>query len=228
MRFKEVLGLDKFWSQYSGSSSQTLPDGETEKTETLAWDPDELLTVVDADFDWKSPGSFAGDTEKMLGLYFYLILQHTEIPEFVWGNAIASSKASAEAQMPDFLALITMKQGEAEGWLLELAALALGLLALLEPGVGSDETPLVAWEDLTTQDGALTLSTVQWAYSEGLLDEATALMLAPLDVDDIESVLAKAKQEQAARHDEDDSGLNDDLKEEEIKALFQPAETGGD
>jgi adenylate cyclase len=58
--------------------------------------------------------------------------------------------------------------------------------------------PSLQWRKLT-QDGQLTLATVQWAYLEGLLDERTALMLSPLDLQDVDEVLGQAKAERSER-----------------------------
>ena len=123
------------------------------------------------------------------------------ILEFVFrlgfGNAIASSQASAETQMPIFERFIDGRRKEAAGWLTELADIVLGYLALVQPAV-SRETPSLQWRKLS-QDGALTLQAVSWAYSEGLLDERTALLLAPVEVANIDEVLALAKQEREER-----------------------------
>ena len=198
LAFEDTASLDKFWADYGEKQTQTLPDGTTESVTTLAVDLNQILTVAGATFEYKSPGSFSQDVERLLGLMFYLILEHTELPEFVFGNAIASSKASAEAQMPVFEKFIEMRRGEAGDWLTELAQVVLGYLALMEPGVVATETPALQWEALTENDKALTLATVQWAYAEGLLDARTALMLAPVDVEDIDGVLRAADEERQA------------------------------
>jgi hypothetical protein len=195
--FETIQDLDKFWELYGSSDTERLPDGTSETTTRLDVDLSQLLTLSGAAFDYKAPGSFTQDTERLLGLMFYLILEHTELPEFVFGNAIASSKASAEVQMPVFERVIEQRRAEATPWLIELAAVVLGYLALTEPGVTAGSEPSLQWRKLT-QDGLLTLQTLQWAYTEGLLDERTALMLAPLDVADIDEVLEAARAEREA------------------------------
>lgn len=197
LQFETVQDLDKFWALYGKTEHQTLPDGKVESYQTLSVDLSQLLTVSGAEFHYASPGSFAGDTETLLGLMFYLILEHTELPEFVFGNAIASSKASADAQMPVFEQFIEGRRGEVAGWLTQIAEIVLAYLSLMQPGV-SRETPALQWKKLT-QDGRLTLDTVIWAYAEGLLDERTAIMLAPLEVEDVDAVLAQARKEREER-----------------------------
>lgn len=198
LNFETKDDLDTFWDLYGENETQTLPDGTTETSKTLSVDLQRLLTVSGATFSYESPGSFIGDAVQLLEIMFYLILEHTELPEFVFGNAISSSKASAETQMPVFARFVEMKQGAAAGWLRDLAETVLALLSLSVPGVVV-ESPAVQWEQLTSDDGQLTLQAVQWAFTEGLLDERTALMLAPLDVDDIDAVLEAARQEREER-----------------------------
>src|SRR5690606_19169530 len=79
----------------------------------------------------------------------------------------------------------------------DIAEIALGYLALMTPGVAV-ETPTLQWQPIT-QDERMTLDTLIWSYTEGLIDRRTALMLAPLDVDDVGTVLEAADQEREER-----------------------------
>lgn len=198
--FENEADHDKFWDLYGSVERQTLPDGTVEQTRVLNIDVSQMLTLVNGLFDYKTPGNFTEDTAKLLEILFYLYGQHSEIPEFVLGMAIASSRASADTQMPVFEKFIEMYQGEMAKWLKQLATIVLAYLSLIEPGVVA-ETPNLQWRKLT-QDGRLTLDTIKWAYSEAsprLLDRATALMLAPVEVEDMASVLDKADEEDALR-----------------------------
>ncbi len=204
LEFENQTDLDSFWTLYGETESQTLPDGTTETVNTLGVDLTQLLTVSGARFSYQAPGSFAQDTERLLGLMFYLILEHTEIPEFVFGNAIASSQASAETQMPIFVRFIEGRRADAAGWLLDLAEIVLGYMALLQPGIQA-ERPTLQWDPLDQADGRLTLDTVIWAYAEGLIDGNTALMLAPVDIEDIEQVTDRARDEVGAQEPDEGS-----------------------
>lgn len=215
LSFATVQDMDRFWDRYGTVSRQTLPDGTVEESPDINISPQQMLTLSNATFKYESPGSFTGDTQTLLELMFYLILEHTELPEFVLGNAIASSKASTETQMPVFVRFIEMRQGEIGAWLTELAEIALLFLSLTTPGV-SAESPTPQWEELSQQDGRLTLDTLQWAYTEGLLDRRTALMLAPVDVEDLDSVLDLAEQEHKERFEE-----NQEPGEDEQLAIFR-------
>jgi len=216
--FADAEAVEQFFSHYAQQTSQVLPDGTTETNYVIDFDADKFLAIA-GKFDWKSPGSFSGDVEAILGLMFYLLLQHTEIPEFVWGNAIASSKASAEAQMPAFVRWVEGKRTAARSWIGEVAATVAAYLALFEPGVRADEDLQVQWEDLTGEDGRLTLDAVTWAFAEGLLDEQTALQMAPLDVPDIQGVLQKARQERAEAEARQHEFEYQDQLEAEIRRL---------
>lgn len=93
----------------------------------------------------------------------------------------------------------------------------MGYLSLIEPGVTADEEPALQWQKLT-QDGRLTLDTITWGYTEGLIDRRTALMLAPVEVEDIDAVLDKAEQERQARMEEQQDQMDRQLADE-IEAL---------
>lgn len=217
LTFETTTDMDRFWEDNGTTSRQTLPDGSMETYKTLAVDLTQLLTVSGAEFQYASPGQFAGDTAQLLELMFYLLLEHTELPEFIFGNAIASSKASAETQMPVFEKFIEERRGQVGEWLLQLAGIVLAYLALVEPGVSADESPALQWHKLT-QDGSLTLDTITWALAEGLIDRRTALMLAPVEVEDIDAVLATAEQERQARMEQQQDQMDQQLADE-IEAL---------
>jgi hypothetical protein len=197
LQFENVADLNKFWELYGRTDTQTLPNGRTESYQTLSVDLSQLLTVSGAEFKYASPGSSAGDTVQLLEILFYLILEHTEIPEFVMGTAIASSKASADVQMPVFEKFIEGKRGELRRWLLNVAEIVIGYLALTTPGVGV-EPPTLQWQKLTS-DGKLTLESLVWAFAEGLIDKRTALQLCPLEITDLDAVLDQAALEAEER-----------------------------
>lgn len=197
LTFETVEDLEKFDEENASIETQQLPNGTSQRVKSYEVDLSQLLVASGATFEYKSPGSFTGDTAQLLEILFYLILEHSELPEFVMGNAISSSKASAEAQMPVFEKFIEGRRAEMVSWLTEIAEIALGYLALMTPGV-STETPALQWQPIT-QDERMTLDTLIWSYTEGLIDRRTALMLAPLDIDDVAAVLDAADEERAER-----------------------------
>lgn len=195
--FATEQDLEKFWELYGESESQTLPDGTTETTDHLNVDLSEFLTMSAGTFDYAQPGSFIGDTAKLLELQFYLLLEHWEMPEFVFGNAIASSQASAETQMPIWEAYIRGRQIGITQAMIQLARVVNAYHALLLPGVARVE-PKIIFKKLT-QDGKLTLDALKWLKLEGLLDDRTALLLAPVDIENVDDVLERAQAQQEER-----------------------------
>jgi len=197
LTFDSIENLKAFKNKYMRTTSYTLPDGTSSDLRTVDIDLKEIIVAAGANFEYKSPGNFSADVVNILEILFYLFLEHAEIPEFVMGNAISSSKASAETQMPVFERFIEGQQSDAKDWLTLTSEIVLAYQALMQPGVVA-QTPSLQWRKLT-QDGRLTLDTVTWAKAEGLLDERTALMLAPIEVEDIDAVLEAAQEEKQAR-----------------------------
>lgn len=199
VNFETLEQLNKFFEANGSTMTQTLPDGTTEQTTVIDFDSDRLMALAGGSFQYAQPGSFAADTVRLLEMLYYLFLEHAEIPEFVMGTAIASSKASAETQMPVFVKWIEKRRGDCVGWLTEIARVVLAYYSLIERGVNASATPVPQWAELTGSDGQLTLQAVQWAHSEGLLDDETALSLMPFDVENPAEVLKKARQEHNER-----------------------------
>jgi len=195
--------IQAFYDRFGTKRTVTLDDGTTETYYEFDFDADKLLTLgADANFKYAQPGSFAGDTSTLLAIIFWLVLQHSEIPEFVWGNAISSSHASAEAQMPPFVKYIQKRQGQMEKWVAELVHVVVGYLSLWESGVVVEEDVAVKWASLTDKDGRLTLDAIKLATDKGLIDDETALGLMPLDIENPAEVLEKARQEEEERQAE--------------------------
>ena len=209
--FETIQDLEKFWELYGQRETQEDVDGESETVSTLDVDLSQLITLSGAQFDYKSPGSFTEDTVRLLEIMFYLILEHLEIPEFVMGNAISSSKASADTQMPVFETFITSRRTEITPWIEEIGEIVLGYKSFLEPGVTA-ERPVAQWQRLT-QDGRLTLDTLIWALSVGLIDRETALVLAPLEIENVDEVLDNALKEYKARQEQ----INAQFQAQQVK-----------
>jgi hypothetical protein len=217
LSFKSVQDLNAFWRRYGHRENHTLPDGTTQEIDTLSIDMSELMTVSGADFAYKSPGTFAEDTERLLGLLFYLGIEHIELPEFVMGNAIEGSKASAETQMPVFEIFVRMRQRDCLTWILQIAKVVLGYLAVLEPGVTVEE-PVLQWAKLT-QNGRLTLDSVKWGFDVGLLDDRTSALLLPIDLEKVDDVIKQAKRDAKKRKA---LALKDMQAQKELEAKFAP------
>jgi hypothetical protein len=168
----------KFWEKFGRRETQTLPDGSSETVDVIDFDPDQLLTLGgEAQFKYAAPGSFSGDTAILLNLLYSLVIEHSEIPEFVLGTAVSSSKASVETQMQPFVKWIEKKRGLATGWMLDLSRVVLAYAAATDFRIDAG-TPLeIAWKPLTESDGRLTLDTVTWAHGAGVIDDEGARKL---------------------------------------------------
>lgn len=189
-------------------------DGNTQTRKTIRFDQLAAIFVGKGGrFDFKSPpAGFTTDIRNMLKSLFLLLLDHTRIPEFLWGGAIASSKASAEVQWPPFVQYIQYKRAQLEGkgadtttgvpamgGLLELADIWLRTRALIDPRIVVDAVA-VTWPDLMSDDEALQFEKIQWASGTGKVTDKTALELLAI-VDDpaaeIQEAADEAEQRQA-------------------------------
>lgn len=193
--------VKKFWDRLGRTQTITKADGTTETITTIPFNSDQLLTLGgDAEFSYEAPGSFSSDTETLLGLLFYLLLQHAEIPEFVWGNAISSSKASAESQLEPFLKWIQKKRGATRDWLTQIATIAAAYLCVINPNM-KFQVPTIQWQPIADKDGRLTLDAIKFGYLNGLIDARTALVLMPIEINEPDATLFKAQLELEARQE---------------------------
>jgi len=197
--------IEAFYAMFGTKRTRTLDDGTTETYYELDFDSDKVQTLGgDATFKWAQPGSFAGDTKILLAIIFWLMLQHSEVPEFIWGNAISSSRASAETQLPPFVKYIQKRQGQEAKWLLQLVKVVVGYFSLWETGVVIEDDVTVQWASLTDRDGRLTLDAIKLGIEQNLIDDETALGLMPLDIENPAEILKKARKEGQDRQDEQD------------------------
>ncbi len=211
INFSDKKALDAY---YAANARKIGVDADTgEDIIEVPFDSDKLVMTVGGGFGYAQPGAFAKETETILSILYWLILEHIEIPEFVMGTAIASSKASAETQMPVFIRWIEAKRGDVSGWLLELAQVVMGYLRATSPNAGDADINLI-WEDLSGEDGQLTLEVVRWAYTEGLIDRETALQLAPVKIMNIQEVLDKADSENEDPEQDNENEFQENLDEE--------------
>lgn len=216
--FKTVQNLNAFWKRYGKKESIRRSDGSVVEHDVLELDMTDVLTISDADFKYESPGSFAEDTERLLGLMFYLTLENVEIPEFVLGNAIEGSKASAETQMPVFEVTIKMRQRGCSPWVLKICRVVQGYLSLVNTGI-TLEAPTVQWPKIS-QNGRLTMEAVQWGFESELLGDRDSLLLLPLDIDRPDEVIKQAKKDAEKRKE---AALEDQEKTLKMQNENSPA-----
>jgi hypothetical protein len=231
IEFKDLNSLNAFWDEYAVTETKENSDGTVTTFETIPFSADELMAVV-GKMTYAQPGSFAGDTEILLGLLYLIFLEHSELPEFVLGSAIASSKASTETQMPVFEKFITAKRQMALGWILDLLNVVQLLMVARGELAGVSEDITVRFEDLTQDDATMVLSALQWLHGEGLIDEETAVTLSPVEIRDVKRVLRKARKEREDSREQDyqrllaraQAEMGDDAPEDEDAQNTPPQE----
>lgn len=139
------------------------------------------------------PVGFTEDTKTALKSLFLLLLDHTGIPESIWGGELGSARASADTQQGQFVNEVIGWQRDAGGWLVRLCKLWLMTKALTDPKIlvgrlALEFAPVV-------QDGKeIRLKYVETARKEGLLTDETALGLMDLVKDPAAEVAAARKE----------------------------------
>lgn len=193
-RMGTATQVDEFWSRYGSTETRVNNDGTEEEIAVINFDPDMLLTLGgDAQFKYEAPGSFVLDTEKLLGLLFYLVVQYSEIIEPYLGVAISESKSSAEVQVEPFIRFIKKMRGLAS-WVQELAELYLAWLATFDRSARSAGVPKPLWKPLSSAEARLILDSVIWLRSKKEIDPTLAMWYMPLNIDDPETVAKRAKE----------------------------------
>lgn len=146
-----------------------------------------------------SPNAFAEDSRKMLKVLFLLTLEFLNIPEFIWGGAIASSKASADAQMPAFVRIVALWRAMVERPLLDLLRIWVRTVSAFEflPAAGRIQ---IEWPDVVGEDENVLLQKLDQADRIGALTQETHLRLLNL-VDDPAAEVAAAEAEAETRQE---------------------------
>jgi hypothetical protein len=119
---------------------------------------------------------FTEDTKAALKSLFLLLLDHTGIPEFIWGGEMSSARASTETQMDQWIRDIKGRQVDNGGWLREVAETWLSTAALTDMALVVD-TLVVTWPEILPQDVQVLLDKLTFAKDQGLITDRTALAL---------------------------------------------------
>jgi len=143
------------------------------------------------------PVGFTADTKTALKSLFLLLLDHTGIPEFVWGGEMGSARASSDTQMSQFVKDIEGWRLDAGGWIIRLCKLWLMTKALTDPKLLIGPLAL-EWPPLVQEDKEIRLKQVETGRKETLLTDETALALLDL-VDDPATEVAAARKEAQER-----------------------------
>ena len=166
------------------------------------------------------PVGFTKDSLDVINQLFLLLLNHTRIPQYVWGGAIASSKASTETQAPPFAKYIKFRrlllEGigadtalglEARGGLLELIDIWLRMYRLLNPNIVVGPVQ-IEWPDIDEGDALIKQTYVTYFNAAGKMTDEDAFRVAGL-FDDPAAAVARAqgKPQRHPNYDEYEAGL---------------------
>ena len=165
------------------------------------------MIATSGSFNMKAPSSFTADSWRMLKGLFYLMLQHVNIPEWLWGGHIESSNASVDAQLPAFTRFIDWVRLDIETPLRDLVEVWLATVALYTPGIVATDDLDIEWPSLSDEDRELRLKEINYAHANGLITDETALMLMDL-VEDAGLEVAAAKEQAQERKEAFDASLD--------------------
>lgn len=147
------------------------------------------------------PTGFTADTAQALKTLFIMLLEHTGIPEFVWGTQISSGRSSTEVQMVQWTKDVQALRLFNEKWIMDLCEIWLAAAALVDAKIVIDAMA-VAWPELTEQDAAQLLQELKFAAEEGLLTRQAMLELLDL-VEDAAQAVQEAEDELDARREKE-------------------------
>jgi 2'-5' RNA ligase len=193
-RLGKQENVNAFVKAFGKQQTQLLPDGTREEVTVIEFSSDQVVYLgEDGTFKYASPSAFTGDTMNILQILFYLIVQYTEQPEFIWGNAIQGNQASGDkTQLPAFSKWAEKEQGRAEHWIIPLVVYYVALRSLYDRKVKRKEAelPTCKWIPLTSQDGKLTLEAIKVALTVGKWKPEWVVPYMPLDIDNPEEIIA--------------------------------------
>lgn len=175
----------------------TSDDGE----KTLDWQQNTTLYFNDADSkaEFLNIPATMDNTGKLLEYYFYNIVQASETPEFVFGVAVSSSKASVSEQAPVVVQKAARKRLQMTEPLLNYINLYISrqlensnpiyfaLRDVKEPDI------TLEFPSLVDEDKNLTKETIEMLLQEGAITRKTAIELSAIG-DRVEDAETEAKE----------------------------------
>jgi hypothetical protein len=164
----------------------------------MKWNADQLILGGEG-FEAKILSGIqnAADADKILNLLFWLISQGSETPEFVFGTAVQSSKASVEAQMPVIVKKAKRKQTMLDEPMKELLNLYFWNANRLDNSVNTKVEFEVKWPEVVGDDLNVNLSIVTALDQMGLITNKTKMMMLEMGkyVPDFQAEIKAAQKE---------------------------------
>jgi hypothetical protein len=171
-----------------GAKKENMEDDEDDNGDKrMNFNSDTVLFLEGEKADAKFLGttSVMTDAGQLLEYYFYLILQGSETPEFVFGAAVSSSKASVSEQMPIVSLKADRKRTAMTDSIKHMVRVIIDKQIRLS---NPDMLPLegfvpkikVNFPDITDEDGNLTRETIAMLLEAGVISNKTALKLSAI------------------------------------------------
>ncbi len=167
------------------------------------------------------PVGFTADTQQALKTLFLLLLDHTGIPEFIWGNEMSSGRSSSEVQLQQWTKDVTGMRRFDEKWIAELGELWLKAASFTDPRIVVDAVA-VSWPELLAPDMVLLLEKLKFTDLAGLLTRQEILELLDI-VEDAKKSVEMAEAEADERREVlfpfgDNAGFENQLSQAEQEA----------
>lgn len=204
-------------------------DDGVEQTRTeIYWDQlTGMVLGAGARFKFAAPGNgFTEDIRNTLKSMFILVMEHTRIPEAVWGLELSSARATAVEQMKTFHMFINQKRMqlaglgadddlklEAEGGLLELCDIWLRMKALTDRQV-KVRPVVLKWSELAQADEELTWKKNESAHNKGILTDETYLDNLGI-VEDAETEVTNANEQMQDEADRFEQDIDEAMRQSE-------------
>ncbi len=122
------------------------------ETGKLDFNKDIYLLNVNEEMGFVEVTSAIGSAEVLLKFLFYCIVDASQTPEFAFGTAVQSSKASVSEQLVPLEKKIAMKRLELEIYYQQLARMILAMSAKAEAKAFSTYAVSFNWEDVSPRD----------------------------------------------------------------------------
>ena len=184
-------------------ASMQDPEASGDDAGKIGWGSDMILFLEGekADAKFLSTGKVMDDAGTLIEYYFYLILQGSETPEFVFGAAVSSSKASVSEQMP----VVVMKSDRKRTQLTLSAKLLVEIvidrsIQMSNPDMlpfdGFKPKVKIQFPDIVDEDKNLTKDFIEMLLTQGIISNKTALKLSLGDkIGNLDDELANAKKD---------------------------------
>lgn len=145
----------------------------------LKWDSQKMLVVGEGgSVQILQADGTAADAQTLLEILFYLICQSSETPEFAFGTAVQSSKASVSEQTPMLIKKAIRKQGELEAPLRKLIELYIDRMAILRPEEFDVELEFtITMPSILDEDLNINIQIVNAMLEKGIITEETAMTM---------------------------------------------------